>query len=148
MRLKGTAFPGGFKAADKSRPRPRSVFKEMPNSRREKPRRARAKIGPTPRWARENKGAKVEATHIAAKHSGTVMLKDWTPSGTRMSGVIFGTTGPQGGISSNPAHVFSRWVRRRLAATKYKRPDCTVYDKDGKPIAIIDGDSRERRPLP
>ena len=50
---------------------------------------------------------------------------------------------PVGRVAANPALEIFFKVRR----ASYALPNCTVYDAAGKPIAIIDGVTRERRPL-
>jgi alpha-L-fucosidase len=72
------------------------------------------------------------------------MMWDRSPSGGK-SGLVF-MNGSNGSFVANPAEQISYWLRRKLEGAKYRRPDVTVYDAAGNPIAIIDGETRERRP--
>lgn len=83
------------------------------------------------------------------KTTGGFAVADRTPTGTT-SGVIYGATGPQGGISVNPAHRIAWRIRKALnprTVLLSRRPDCTVYDAAGQPVAVIDGETRVRRAL-
>lgn len=72
-----------------------------------------------------------------------MVTREYTPGG-RLRAQRFHA--PQGKVVGNPALTVSWWLRNALSAPR--RPDCTVYDATGQPIAVIDGETRERRPLP
>ena len=85
--------------------------------------------------------------HAEDTSSGDFTLADHSPGG-RKSGVVFGVTGKQGGLSAQSPTLQLAWrIRNALSPNQHKRSDCIVYDAAGKPIAILDGESRERRPL-
>ncbi len=80
--------------------------------------------------------------------TGAIRMADHSPSGWT-SGVVFGVSGKQGGISAESPAVSIAWrIRNALnPQTVHRRPDCIVYDASGKAVATIDGETRERRPL-
>ena len=47
----------------------------------------------------------------------------------------------------NETAVYGLGSAIRGALRGYARPDCIVYDAAGKPVAVIDGETRERRPV-
>ena len=64
-------------------------------------------------------------------------------TGARTAVLVFARTGS--GYIGNPAMAFS--VRLFRALRRPATPDVTVKDATGKIIAIIDGETRQRRPV-
>jgi hypothetical protein len=89
---------------------------------------------------------RVRATRISetARNTGSFMVADRSASG-RISGVIVGTTGHQGGATADPARVVAWRIRNALAAPPLGV--VTIYDAAGKAIATVNPVTRERTPL-
>ena len=141
--------PGGYAVARATkatkRERPASLLQASRPDRFSsdaKGRLTRAKRGPA-RFVNRRRG---QLAAIINRHdpNGDFSYIDRAPSGKK-SGVVFGVTGPQGGISSNPAASVAWRIRNALAAPPI--PPCIIYDAAGKAVATMDPITRQRTPL-
>jgi hypothetical protein len=76
------------------------------------------------------KALKAQRMHEEARTTGALQMRDLAPSGTA-TGVIFGVTGPSGGISSNPGDQIAYRVRQafkplNIAPAVVTGPDGTI----------------------
>ena len=82
--------------------------------------------------------------HLAGR-SGSVIASSPKRRGRRM--VAIGVAATKSGVYPDPRQMIAWRIRNALSPNQRKRPDCIVYNAAGKPIAILDGETRERRPL-
>lgn len=97
-----------------------------------------------PRSWKERKREELQVRAASMRLEGNLNGRwDRSPSG-RKSG-LFVVRQP-GRLTRSPAIDFARSFKIRLEAAMSgrRRPDCLVYDKDGKLIARIDGETRTR----
>ena len=93
------------------------------------------------------RASKADAKRAAGSERGINNAPAAIPPLTVAGPTRVGLNGRQRSVRMNlhAAVAISKNLRAALAG--YRRADVTVYDAAGKPIAIIDGETRERREL-
>lgn len=107
----------------------------------------RRRVGFARRMASTGRGGPLRARRYVenAGITGRLVMRDEAPSGRR-TGLVIGSTGPQGGISVNPMTTLAYMIRRALRPRVPVAP-CFVYDSEGRVIATIDPVTRQRKPI-
>jgi hypothetical protein len=83
----------------------------------------------------------------SSKVTGELTVADRSASG-RKTGIVFGVTGPSGGMSSDPSVSFAYWVRRKMRPIRVAPTE--VRDGEGRLIAriVVDPVTGQRRREP
>jgi hypothetical protein len=114
-----------------------SSLDRKPGQRAEQSRRV-------PSTARARKRLIAMQTGFEQAQTGGFLMSDRAPSGKKI-GVVVGAVAGKHILGVSPSVAFAYDLRRRLAATRYPRPDVKVFGPDGETlVATINPDTRKR----
>ena len=93
------------------------------------------------------RASKADAKHAAGIERGINNAPFAIPPLTVAGPTRVGLRGRMRSVRVNLPMAVALASNLRSALAGHRRADVTVYDADGKPIAVIDGETRERRAL-